>query len=794
MENSNARKQINTQKKRNSMLLPLIFVFLFVTVMVVYASRLMYRAAVTNAAAVMEDRILNVSSMIENHVNTAENVLHVTADSVHHMLVSGSTPARIHEFLVEETNNVTEKFSENFTGLYGYIMTKYLDGLNWEPPQGYDPRERSWYIIARENDGEVAIVPPYVDAQTGNVIISVCRMLPDRQNVVSLDVQLNGIQQMVNELNINGKGYGFVADKSGLLIAHRDEDKKGTNINETPQGEEFFEFIKNAESGSYPYTVNGEKSTVYVNKIMDLWYVVMVVSNSELYEDVRGQLIVNVIICSIIFFMIATFYYIGYRNEQDTNKRMEEMKLEEQKTAYERRVLELEKDAANASNKAKSDFLANMSHEIRTPMNAIIGMDEMILRESVSDKVKKYALDIQSAGKTLLSIINDILDLSKIESGKMELIPVEYGFSSVMNDVVNMTRNKAHEKGLEFKLNVSESIPSKLLGDEIRIRQIMLNLINNAIKYTHEGSVTIDVDYEDDPQMLKVRVSDTGIGIKEEDIGKLFGSFQRLEEDKNRNIEGTGLGLNITMRLVKMMDGTIDVDSKYGEGTTFTAKMKQTIVDRTPVGDFARNLLAMQEKTKEYRPALIAPDARILVVDDNEMNLEVIVGLLKETRINVSTAESGQECIDILKERSFDLVFLDQMMPGMSGVKTLEKIKQQHLADNTPVIALTADAIVGARDNYIKEGFSDYLSKPVMYDALEAVIRKNLDDKKILNETNETQISQLEKNKSQAKKTIILAISESPEELRDIKALVGDQYKGVYVKDIASAEKYLAKQ
>ena len=306
MENSNARKKINTQKKRNSMLLPLIFVFLFVTVMVVYASRLMYRAAVTNAGAVMEDRILNVSSMIENHVNTAENVLHVTADSVHHMLVSGSTPARIHEFLVEETNNVAEKFSENFTGLYGYIMTKYLDGLNWEPPQGYDPRERGWYIIARENDGEVAIVPPYVDAQTGNVIISVCRMLPDRQNVVSLDVQLNGIQQMVNELNINGKGYGFVADKSGLLIAHRDEDKKGTNINETPEGEEFFEFIKNAESGSYPYTVNGEKSTVYVNKIMDLWYVVMVVSNSELYEDVRGQLIVNVIICSIIFFMIAT--------------------------------------------------------------------------------------------------------------------------------------------------------------------------------------------------------------------------------------------------------------------------------------------------------------------------------------------------------------------------------------------------------------------------------------------------------------------------------------------------------
>ncbi len=778
-------------RERNSLILPLVFVFLFVTVMMVYASRLMYRAAVTNAAAVMEDRILNVSSMIENHVNTAENVLHVTADSVHHMLVSGSTPARIHEFLVEETNNVADKFSENFTGLYGYIMTKYLDGLNWEPPEGYDPRQRVWYITARENDGEVAIVPPYVDAQTGNVIISVCRMLPDRQNVVSLDVQLNGIQQMVNELNINGKGYGFVVDENGLMIAHRDEDKKGTNINDTASGEEFFEFIKNSESGSYTYTVDGEKSTVYVNKIMNLWYVVMVVSNRELYQDVRGQLIVNIIICSIIFFMIATFYYFAYRKEQDTTKRLEEMKLEEQKTAYERRVLELEKDAANASNKAKSDFLANMSHEIRTPMNAIIGMDEMILRESINSKVKKYALDIQSAGKTLLSIINDILDLSKIESGKMELIPVEYSFSSVMNDVVNMTRNKALEKGLEYNLTVSENIPSVLLGDEIRIRQVMLNLINNAIKYTHDGSVSVNVFYEDDSQMLRVIVSDTGIGIKEEDIGKLFGSFQRLEEDKNRNIEGTGLGLNITMRLVKMMEGSIDVESIYGQGTTFSAMMKQTVIDKTPIGDFARNLLIMQEQKTEYRPALIAPDAKILIVDDNAMNLEVIVGLLTETRINVVTALSGQECLDILKDRSFDIIFLDQMMPGMSGVKTLEEMRNNHLADNTPVIALTADAIVGARENYIKEGFSDYLTKPVMYDALESVIRKYLNENLVLNEE---QMAKYDENTSQEKNAIILAISESSEQLREIKSLLGNGYKGVFVKNIEDAEKYLTRK
>ncbi|MCR4750294.1 MAG: response regulator [Lachnospiraceae bacterium] len=782
---------MKNKKRKNSMILPLIFVFIFVTVMMVYASRLMYGAAVSNAGAIIEDRIINVSSMIENHVNTAENVLHVTADSVHHMLVSGSTTARIHEFLVDETNIVEEKFSENFTGLYGYIMSRYLDGLNWEPPQGYDPRERGWYITAKENDGDVAIVPPYVDAQTGNVIISVCRMLPDRQNVVSLDVQLNGIQQMVNELNVNGKGYGFVVDDNGLLIAHSDEDKKGTNLNDTFEGKDFLEFIKESEFGSYTYKLNGEESTIYINRIMDLWYVVMVVSNNDLYRDVRSQITVNVIICSIIFIMIASFYYIGYRNEQDTNSRLEEMKLEEQKASYERRMLELEKDAANASNKAKSDFLANMSHEIRTPMNAIIGMDEMILRESVSDRVRKYAMDIQSAGKTLLSIINDILDLSKIESGKMELIPVEYSFASVMNDVVNMTMNKALEKGLKYSLNVSEDIPSVMKGDEIRIRQVILNLINNAIKYTPEGSVSVKVSYEKETHMLKLTVSDTGIGIKEEDFNKLFGSFERLEEDKNRNIEGTGLGLNITKRLVGMMEGTIEVKSTYGEGTTFTTQMRQEIIDETPVGDFAKNLLKMQESRKGFTADLIAPDARLLVVDDNEMNLEVIVGLLKETRIHVKTAGSGAECIDILRENRFDMIFLDQMMPGMSGIKTLEEIKRLGILNDTPVIALTADAIVGARENYIKEGFSDYLSKPVMYDALEGILRKYLSEGLILSEA---QIAERNKTSDDGEKPLVIAISSSSEKLREIKSLLRDDYKGVFVKDTAGAQKYLSKK
>ena len=779
-------------RRKTGMIIPMIFLFIFMTVMVIYTSSLMYNVAVSNSNAVMEDRILTVSSMINNHLNTAENVLHVAGDSVHHMLISGTTSARIHEFLVNETNTVTEQFDENYTGIYGYIMGKYLDGLNWVPPEDYDPKEREWFIKAMGADGKVVFTMPYIDAQTGNLIVSVCRMLPDRQSVIALDVQLKGIQSMMSELTLNGKGYGFVVSDDGMIIAHQDEDLKGTNICDTPGGREFLDAIKEADFGSFPYTWGGEENIVYVNSIANDWNTVLVVSDHDLYSEVRSQRVVIIIICVLIFFMILAIYYVGHRNEQKYNKEMEEMKLEEQKAAYERKVLELEKDAANASNKAKSDFLANMSHEIRTPMNAIIGMDEMILREKVSDKVRKYALDIQSAGKTLLSIINDILDFSKIESGKMELIPVEYGFASVMNDVMNMTMNKAQDKGLKYDLKVSKDIPSVLRGDEIRVRQVMLNLINNAIKYTHEGSVTIDVSYDNASGMMKMIVSDTGIGIKNEDLGKLFGSFQRLDEDKNRNIEGTGLGLNITMRLVKMMDGTIEVSSKYGEGTTFTVKMKQETIDPTPVGNFADNISRAQDQGKDYRPSLVAPKAKILVVDDNDMNLEVFEALLEDTKIKVTTAESGKECLDILRNESFDLIFLDQMMPGMSGVQTLEGIRGEHLADDTKIIALTADAIVGARENYIREGFSDYLSKPVIYEALEEMLIRYL-DQALIQKKDEISKSNSEENVKDEEKPVVIAVSPSPDKLRDLKELLGSSYKGVFVKDMESAAKFVEK-
>ncbi|MCR4793542.1 MAG: response regulator [Lachnospiraceae bacterium] len=452
------------------------------------------------------------------------------------------------------------------------------------------------------------------------------------------------------------------------------------------------------------------------------------------------------------------------------------------------------RETADQANKAKSNFLANMSHEIRTPMNAIIGMDEMIIREAKNIKIRKYANDILSACRTLLSIINDILDLSRIESGKMELVPVEYKFASVVNDIVNMTMKKAQDKGLTYDLNVDEDIPSVMFGDEIRIRQIILNITNNAIKYTAKGRVGIHFYFDKKASELGCVVSDTGMGIKEGDIEKIFSSFQRLDETKNRNVEGTGLGLNITKRLVEMMDGSISVTSEYGMGSIFTVRMVQKVIDDTPVGDYKEQIMNEETESEEFAPKLIAPNASIMIVDDNDINLKVISKLLGDTKIKLTLAKSGEECIDLLKDRSFDVILLDQMMPGMSGSQTLAVLKAKHLVNKTPVIALTADAIVGAKETYISEGFTDYLSKPVMYSELEAMLIRYLDESLLMTEEQAKNFEEAKASGAdEADKPIVIAVSSSDDKLDELKSLLGNEYRGVFVKDMESAEKYLAK-
>lgn len=383
-------------------------------------------------------------------------------------------------------------------------------------------------------------------------------------------------------------------------------------------------------------------------------------------------------------------------------------------------------EAENAG-KAKSSFLASMSHEIRTPINAVLGMDEMILRECDQPNILEYATNINNAGKMLLTIINDILDISKMESGSMNIVPTDYRTSDLLRSLHAIIDLRAKEKNLAMEYQISPTLPAVLNGDETRIQQCITNLLTNAVKYTPSGSVTLSISHsllKNDEILLKVAVTDSGIGIKPEDMNKLFTTFQRLDETKNRGVEGTGLGLHLTRNLITLMNGIMHVESVYGVGSTFSFEIIQKLVDATPIDLSSSDEKAVQKK---YQVSFIAPDSNILVVDDNKVNLAVFKGLLKNTKIQIDTAISGSDALNKVTEKHYDLIFLDHMMPEMDGIECLEKMtKRPHLCKDAPVIALTANVFSGANLFYKEKGFHDYLSKPIDAKNLEETIIKYL--------------------------------------------------------------------
>ncbi len=464
------------------------------------------------------------------------------------------------------------------------------------------------------------------------------------------------------------------------------------------------------------------------------------------------------------------------------------------------RKLSVVAEAANQANEAKSYFLSTMSHDIRTPMNAILGMNEMILRDSREDKILSYSENIRAAGNTLLGIINDILDFSKIEAGKMEIINVEYNFASLLNDLVNMVQRKADEKGLSFRLEVDPNIPTLLQGDEIRIKQVITNILSNAVKYTKKGEVIFSISSskcEDDLETVNLHVSvkDTGVGIKPEDLGRLFEAFERIEEKKNRNIEGTGLGMSIAQSFLNMMGSKLQVESEYGKGSEFSFDLKQKVIKWEPIGKFDTALEQFLSQRKLYQVQFAAPKARILVVDDNEINLKVFANLLGETKMQIDTADSGDACIALFKRNFYDVIFLDHMMPDKDGIETIREMKECNDTPNqkTPVICLTANAISGMRETYINAGFDDYLTKPIDTNKLENLLLTYLPQDLV---TKAEDIFIEEKQEKTNSKTLhsILVVSEDVGFLKKIRARLTDKYNVVLVKSEEQAMSYLQKQ
>ena len=723
------RRELDHRKIRFSRMGTVSIILGLIVAMLLYTSRILQDVAVSNAHDLAENKIATVASQIENYLNTARGMLWATAGTVDYMARNGRTSEDILRYITEESEKHANQFDENHNGIYGYVVGEFLDGTRWDPPAEYDPLARPWYSAAIRADGEAAIVPPHTDAQTGMQVISVSRMLSNGKDVLSVNMDMDHIQEMIGRLHVREKGDAFIIDEDGRIIAHRDAARDGRSLTGLNGGRALMGRLMEAQDGHFPMILDGRENTVFTHQIMDRWRLVIVIGNSDLYTEIRWRMAATILVWIAVFFAIARFYYLDYRNERDYSLHIEMMRLEEQRQAYEARALKLEKDAADHANRAKSNFLAEMSHEIRTPINAVLGMNEMILRESRNEEVRGYARNVESAGRNLLAIINDILDFSKIEAGRMEIVNAPYRLSSLLNDVGNIALFQARAKGLTFDADVDGTLPDGLYGDEVRVRQVLSNLLNNAVKYTKEGGVTLRVrgTRKGGALNLTMSVADRGIGIREEDMKNLFVSFERADEAQNKSIEGTGLGLAIVQNLLRLMNGSIQVKSRYGEGSVFRITIPQGIVLDEPVGDFREKFAQGARDMAAYHETFRAPDARVLVVDDMEMNLTVIYGLLRETGLNIDTAASGAAALALTKDNPYDLILMDQRMPEMDGTEALRRIREQDGRNReTPAICLTADAVQGARERYLAQGFADYVLKPVEGAVLEAALMKHL--------------------------------------------------------------------
>ncbi|MCR5148579.1 MAG: response regulator [Eubacterium sp.] len=629
-----------------------------------------------------------------------------------------------YDYAVEWLNSIAVKYP-NISVCYlanPYKEHTVIMNNGWQPDEDWKVEERDWYKKTEISPDGFSFSSPYFDEQTGNYCVTISQMVYGKNGEF---LGIFGIDLYMDKLiEIFGSGYYetdyvFLVDSNGAIINHPNKEyqmAEGNTVNvaDTPYGKAFK--MKNRAidhitdyNGSYSVCTHmlDESSGFSVFFVAKWWSI-------NIWNVITVAFYIMLIVVCIIVIIVLLNRVI--RSQAELNNK-----------------LSAAVDEATVAGKAKTDFLAQMSHEIRTPINAVIGMDEMILRETKDQEIREYAQNISSASNTLLNLINGILDFSKIESGKMEIISGQYETVEMVDDLVNMITGKVESKGLQFVIDIDKNIPKTLYGDDVRIKQIITNLLTNAVKYTNKGSVKMTVRAEEvsaDDCTLYVEVKDTGIGIREEDKDKLFVSFQRLDERRNKNIEGTGLGMSIVAGLLSMMDSSLNVESVYGEGSTFYFRLKQKVIDGSGIGEYVRGAASPQDK-KTQSGNLRLRNAAILVVDDNDMNLKVAKGLMKKLTAVPDLASSGEICIEMMNEKHYDIVLMDHMMPVMDGIETLKKLKGAGMIPkDTAVIALTANAIVGARETYIEQGFTDYLSKPIDPAQLEKILTKYLPEDK----------------------------------------------------------------
>ncbi len=722
-KSTSADLTIKTQHKFRFLIIVVFLVTMVTTI--VLSANLHLRWARAN----MAEEANKYSHQVSSWVLEQQSILGMFVNEV------ATTPDMVNDYegMVKWLNDI----SKNYKGISAtYIANPAFDEIHghpmimnngWVPAEDYVEEERDWYINAlnvQDYNKDYSITEPYYDARTGQYCLTFSQAVytdsGEFVGVFAIDFYLGVLTDIIDS-DFMDDGYAFLADKDGRIINHpnptyQPRDGKFTYLSSVSYAE-----VYDGSNGSIGTITDYDKSIreciIVRDEDVSDFNIVVVKNFWSIYGDVLSYATLYVVLFSICIFGVVVLINRMIRWQEEANENLS-------------RAVE----TATAADKAKSKFLAQMSHEIRTPINAVLGMNEMILRENTDPTIEEYAENIKNASSTLLSLINDILDFSKIESGKMELIPVKYDTASVINDLVNIISDRAAKKGLAFNIDVDHNLPATLFGDDVRLKQIIINLLTNAVKYTEEGSVTMTVNataMDGESVMLHVAVSDTGIGIKEEDMNKLYDSFRRIEESRTRNIEGTGLGIPITHSLLKMMGSSLHVSSVYGSGSVFSFDVKQGVISARPIGDFSARRQASLRPDKNER-YVFAPSADILIVDDNEMNLRVAVGLMRRNGFVPDTAGGGRECIELVSKRHYDIIFMDHMMPEMDGIETLHALQESGiLPEDTTVIAMTANAVVEAREEYLQAGFKDYLSKPIIVAKLEKALETYIPKEKI---------------------------------------------------------------